>query len=235
MAFRSISCGRSTSDIVYWSYPSWVPLWAISNRRWRLSRYSVSRRNLLLVHRSGSVDWSATSAREYFKQGSLARLNTTTHAEGCTPNDWPGPGGSGQRLPGICRVAAPGRSIDSSGGGSSAEACWRQRSTLKLTPGWAPRHSRDVIPLRSEPVKVGWLGQMRRETSSVCFACPLILMWPVCTRTATKSESSVYTSVPHSCCILTCLVSTPRYFAGRSTSISAFIFLESCGMTTFGW
>ena len=46
------------------------------------------------------------------------------------------PGSTGQYEPGIWRDDDDGRSIDSSGVGGVAAACWRQRSTLKATPPW---------------------------------------------------------------------------------------------------
>ena len=193
----------------------------------------------------------AVGGGAHFRQGSLARLKTTTHAGGETLKDWPGPASRGARLPGICRVAAPGRSIESSAGGTVAAVCChkdseestrlgqegrgsvaplckramsaplgivrltsstagtnsgagqshrpqdvprratgaevgnaiaglltcRQRSTLKLTPGWDLDHSRERIPLRSEEAYEAWAGHTRRETSSVFFVLdPFSLM-----------------------------------------------------------
>ena len=74
--------------------------------------------------------------------------------------------------------------------------CCKQRSTLILTPPCLPVQSRDYRPLRSEPEYVAWAGHTLSETSSGVLPTVLSYTWPVCTSTATRSESSVYTSVP---------------------------------------
>mmetsp|Transcript_2122 Transcript_2122/g.5540 ORF Transcript_2122/g.5540 Transcript_2122/m.5540 type:complete len:203 (+) Transcript_2122:266-874(+) len=155
VSLRPIECGRSTCESVYLSKacpsaPFLLPVWASSKRRWRLSRYTTSRRSRVLVQRLSSGPWSATRASEYLRLGSLLRLKTTMHAEGGVAKDWPGPGAIGCIDEGICRDMF-GRSIDSSGAGMLPAVCCKQRSTLMLTPPCLPVQSRDERPLRSEP------------------------------------------------------------------------------------
>ena len=154
------------------------------------------------------------------------------HAAAGTENEPPGPGSTGQYEPGIWRDDDDGRSIDSSGVGGVAAACWRQRSTLKATPPWPFAHSRERMPLRSEPTNASGGGHTRSETRSVVFGVDdLSFRCPVCTRTATRSLSSEYTSVPHSWFSFTGFPSPDRYLDGSSTSTSEFIFFLSAGTT----
>ena len=165
-------------------------------------------------------------------EGSDERLKTTMHAAAGTENEPPGPGSTGQYEPGIWRDDDDGRSIDSSGVGGVAAACWRQRSTLKATPPWPFAHSRERMPLRSEPTNASGGGHTRSETRSVVFGVDdLSFRCPVCTRTATRSLSSEYTSVPHSWFSFTGFPSPDRYLDGSSTSTSEFIFFLSAGTT----
>ena len=136
--------------------------------------------------------WSATSAREYLSQGSLESEKTTRQAAGGTANVCPGPGAICTSEPGIWRVCGCGRSSERTGSGATPEVCCRQRSTLKLTPGCLPDQSRERSPLRSLPAYDACAGHTRRETRSGIFgAVALSFTWPVWTRTATRSESSV--------------------------------------------